>query len=212
MTTRASITAEEADENPRKHPRVEADSLSGDAVSLENVNDHCMLEILTFLEAEDLNCFAMCSRRCREARSSPSLDQTRTGTIICTHNWSIYGFYNAILRGGWNNDLYSGNRTRLRVVGLECVVDRSTYMASIERRAHYDDVQLTGVTSLDLSCSQYDSNRMFQYRPCYSLALILPNLRELDLSYMKDGIQQFLSPFDPTHLERCRLQPLSRLS
>ena len=46
--------------------------------------------------------------------------------------------------------LHSGNRTRLRVVGLESVVTRAN-AADLERRARSDDVRLIGVTSLDLS-------------------------------------------------------------
>jgi hypothetical protein len=146
-----------------------------------------MLLILGFLSAEDLNSFAICSRRCREARSSPSLDQTRTGTIICSQNTSILKIYKAIFRGGWNNGLYSGNRTRLRVVSFERL--RGFYERNnndIHQRALSDDVQLTGVNSLDLSCSHDDRDGTVPpYYACYFLALILPNLRELDLSYMQ---------------------------
>ena len=87
MTSRATMTRAAHEEIPGKHRRVEMSLLEG-------VNDNCMLLILGFLSAEDLNSFAICSRRCREARSSPSLDQTRTGTIICSQNTSVLKIYN----------------------------------------------------------------------------------------------------------------------
>jgi hypothetical protein len=179
MTTRASTTAAAGDSNASKRRRVEHDTLSRDTVSLDNVNEHCLIEILRFLEAEDLNSFAMCSRRCREARSSPTLDQTRTGTIICVPGSSIPRIYNAISRGGWNNELYSGNRTRLRVV------DFDEFTCGFSRMLPpNDDLFLPGITSLDLSCSHPNRFGRILHPRSYCLARVLPNLRELDLSYM----------------------------
>jgi hypothetical protein len=146
------------------------------------LDDNSLFAILRFLEAEELNSFAMCSRHCREARSSPSLDQTRTGTIIClprsdTH---ILGICDAISRGRWNNEMYSGNRTRLKIVGLGRVVNEYTSLDDIRRRALSNDVQLTGVTSLDLSCTSYPTFATYNFFSF--LARILLNLRELDVS------------------------------
>jgi hypothetical protein len=91
--------------------------------------------------------------------------------------------------------LYSGNRTHLRVVGFERLgLAYANYeQEGLELLVHgyarrAGNVQLTGVTKLDLSCSPQDGNRLawpfVSYVPCYALARILPNLQELDLSFL----------------------------
>jgi Leucine-rich repeat (LRR) protein len=58
-------------------------------------------------------------------------------------------------------------------------------MEDIQRRARRRDIRLTKVTVLDLSDCPHDANVMVGlYIACNGLALILPNLRELDLSYL----------------------------
>jgi hypothetical protein len=194
LTTGSAAAAD--DENPSKRRRVE--SVSGGVSSLEAVIDNCLLTILSLLSVEDMNSFAICSRRCREVRSNPLLDQTRTGTIICSEISSIPKIYDAIAAGHWNNELYSGNRTHLRIIGLDRVEERysgmnrverrniSTRIKEVERRARKGyDVRLYSVTSLDLSCSPDDNHGRIKYASCTGLALILPNLRNLDLSYLR---------------------------
>jgi hypothetical protein len=154
---------------------------------MESLDDDCMLEILRFLSAADLNTFAMCSRRCREARSNPLLDQTRTGTIVFQSIIRYLLIDKLLVANEWNA-VFSGNRTSLRVVGLEnCLNTRkcSEFFFWIDRwlHVHRGDSQLTGVTSLDMSCSPGPVREVVD-KPCTALALMLPNLRELDLSYM----------------------------
>jgi hypothetical protein len=52
MTTTATTAADS--ENPSKRRRVE--DVSGGVLSLENVNDKCLVETFSYLEAESLNC------------------------------------------------------------------------------------------------------------------------------------------------------------
>ena len=170
--TKAVSTVEVDDENQR----VEEDSLSGGVTSLQGINDDCILGIFKFLETEDLNSLAICSRRYRKARSSPLLDQTRNiGTIVCSPNSSLHQTLSTIVVNGWNN-VFSGNTTHLRVVGLErVVVGGWMSMSDVERRALIGDAHLTGVTCLKLSYPSVGP----VWDTCRALALILPNLREL---------------------------------
>jgi hypothetical protein len=99
--------------------------------------------------------------------------------------------YNAFDRGHWNNDLYSGNRTHLRVVAhrrhWNC--DEGLFyeaMPIVDGYLHAHDtgnIQLTRVTHLDLPCSPEDVSFASGF-VIYALALILPNLQELDLGYL----------------------------
>lgn len=180
MTTRATVAA--GNDNPinRRHHK----AVSIDVACFEILDANCLLEILKFIDTEDLNSFAICSQRCREARSDPSLDQTRTGTIVCTPNTSILRTYNPL----WNN-IFSGNRKSLTVVDLDRVPNLFLTCNG----------KLTGVTSLHLSSSHHDIGRCITYRSCEALAFILPNLQEADFSYLQTGYT-VANPF-------CRLCP-----
>jgi hypothetical protein len=78
-TTAANAAAEREDGNPSKRRCIKV-VLGG----MESLVNDCLLEILRCSSPKDLNsiAMAMCSRRYREARSNPLLDQTRTGTIV----------------------------------------------------------------------------------------------------------------------------------
>jgi hypothetical protein len=88
-------------------------------MSFDDVPNECVIHILSFLRAVDLNSFAMCGRLCRQARMSDSLDQRRFGTIMCSDQSSVLRVLKALSIGDWNNELYSGNRTDLMIEQLE---------------------------------------------------------------------------------------------
>jgi FtsZ-binding cell division protein ZapB len=178
--------------------------------SLSELDDDCTLKILTFLEAEDLNSYAICSRRCSQARSHRSLDQTRTGTIIGRRNSPILRIYDALEVGRWNNVLYSGNRTHLRVVGLDRLdVNSFSGMFSEQHRARVGNLQLTGVTTLDLSRNPHDGSPFVSDYCLVALADILPNLREIDLSYIDTGPKLMEGP---EHVFICKCPNLTRIT
>lgn len=57
--TSAAATATAADGNPSKLRHIEALTKG-----VDSLGDDCLLEILPFLSREELNPFAICSRRC----------------------------------------------------------------------------------------------------------------------------------------------------
>jgi len=72
--------------NKAPHARSEMEAVSRNAVSLDTVNDDCLMLIMKNLPARDLNSFAPCNHYYREARRDPSLDHTRTGTIVLSND------------------------------------------------------------------------------------------------------------------------------
>jgi hypothetical protein len=83
------------------------------------INDDIMLQIFKFLPFEDLNSIAvLICRRYRDLRNHESLDQTRTSTIVCSETTT-----SASVRNAFNqrelNQAFSGNRTHLKIVGVE---------------------------------------------------------------------------------------------
>ncbi len=78
-------------------------------------------------------------------RTNDSLNQTRTGTIICTENTTLESIEDAFFGQEWNA-VFSGYRTRLKVVGLE-------RMPTVGRPARLfpEYVLPTNASSLDLS-------------------------------------------------------------
>jgi len=177
------------------------------SLSLTDLNDNVLVKVMSFLTFPDLNEVAMSSRRCREIRSHESLDQTRVGTIVLTENTTLPSFYNTILEQGWN-DVFSGNRTHLRVVGLERLQCRSWTRLHLRD----SDVSLAGVVKLDVSCSQDDSplNREEEgllrercTKAFLTLIRALPNVRELDASHLKlDRLDSIYDFGQVAHLER----------
>jgi hypothetical protein len=88
---------------------------------------------------------------------------------------------------------------QIRVVGLERVA-----IDSFRR----DGILLIGVTSVDLSYTSNDRDQTPSPQACNPLARALPNLKELDLSYMMTQATIFflaLSPTSSSHLERFHL-------
>ena len=92
MRRAAAHDADEAinnEERPfqRQNLQLEADAME---VSLDDINDHCILEILGYFSVEELNsAIVFISQRYHDLRNHDSLDQTRTGTIMCTENTNL---------------------------------------------------------------------------------------------------------------------------
>ena len=81
-------TNDDDDENNwRQHRRLND---SENAVTFQELNNDCLIMILSFLSSNDLNSFAECNHRCRQARNNESLDQTRTGTVIWSGNYAAF--------------------------------------------------------------------------------------------------------------------------
>lgn len=143
--------------------------------SFDDMNEDCVVKILSYLLTDDMDNVAIMNRLCRDARRNESLDQTRTGTIVCSERTSIHSIYNAIITGEWNM-VFSGNRTHLRIENISSIHPGPTVSDNEEHSA-----RLTGVTSLDLSCSP-DSESWVNHGPISNILGFLPNLREIDIS------------------------------
>jgi len=182
MATRKAPDGE--DENPAKRQRfmqsqdavVEPAEAKNTAPSLDDILLDTLVKALSYLSPEDMNAFAMCSRRCREARSNESLNQIRTGVIVCSEQSSTRSIFKAILSGGWNT-AFSGNRTHLRIENIEHIeFDPIASLAGTTQT----EARLEGVTSLTLSSSP---NRRVAVDGLQFLS-ILPNLKEINFGHV----------------------------
>ena len=197
---------DDAIENPiNKRRRLEASAAPVASLCLESLNDNCFVHVLSFLEFEDLNSFAICNRRCREVRREESLDQTRSGTILCRKNVTTSSFFRALSERGWT-EVFSGNRTVLKIKNIKNIKREWSSTADLfseVARQMKHLAQLPGVTSLDLSCSPQTVNQRvdcFQIIVCLSRLLL--NLRELDFSYLQLNI---IESFCSQSLRLCRV-------
>lgn len=75
-----------------------------------------------------MNNVAVCSLTCYEARNNESLNQTRTGTIICSSakKSSVKSLYNALRSNTLNSNT---NYEKLKIVGLEKLKDSRQVVA-----------------------------------------------------------------------------------
>jgi len=157
--------------------------------SLDDVNDDCLiLLIMSHLPSEDLNTFAFCGHRYREARRHPSLDQTRSGTIIVPETTTLHSLFDTIEERGWN-EVFRGNRTHLKVLCWTTGAALTREYMSLEISElgeRLPDVQLTEVTGLCLFFSQGNLSRVEYFKFCYNViwafSSLLPNLEIVDLS------------------------------
>jgi hypothetical protein len=94
---------------------------------------------MEFLRAIEMKSFAMCSRGCHQARNLDSLDQTRFGTIMCSYQLSVLWVLKASSTGDWNNELYLGNWTYLKIKQLEklTTVQNSKEVADKEEMVNF---------------------------------------------------------------------------
>lgn len=143
--------------------------------SLMELNDDCLLEIMSSLSIDDLSSVALCNRRLCKLRNHGSLDQTREGTVLIREGSSINSLLDAISLHDWNS-IFSGNRTKLKIVGL-WGMELPPQVASVID-------PLDGVTSLKVSIKSSHNQQESLFRDADILSHLFPNLRELDLSYV----------------------------
>lgn len=157
-----------------------------DSFGLDNLDDDCLVNILSFLSAEELNQVMTCSSRVYKARNSPWLDQTRTATLTIRNKISLHEFYDIIASKEWAPQFAVGaNRSRLIVKGTENLVysdEPGVPKCSVKTK-------LQCVTRLELPIT----HGRIEFMPldfCSSpglyriiaIAKLLPNLKELDIS------------------------------
>jgi hypothetical protein len=206
MSSRAHVAAEPAEadeESPRQRRRLNEDNTAVDA-SLASVNDDCLILILSYLSTVDLNnSIPFCNQRLREARSHESLNQTRTATIVLSQGSSAENLFDRTVNNNWNEQL-QGNFTHLKIVGLERLQHTRPAFLRDWRNTILGVVQLTGITSLDMACNPSDNvvQGRLDWTTVFPLALIFPNLTQVDLSYaniaLPDNLCGFFCKYCPT--------------
>lgn len=150
------------------------------AVTFDSLNNDCLVHIFSYLQVEEMNVVAICSKDCRTARSNESLDQTRTGTIVWTDTTTLDSFIHKIQQ---SINIFTGNRTHMKIMGL----DKSrAHLASVETtlpelsdRLTNDRIPLEHVKRLE--CGDTNVNHNVEL-PLIALFLLLPNLQEIDLN------------------------------
>ena len=158
------------------------------ATRFDDLNSDCLVNVLSCLSSDDMNSVAVCSKIGREARDNDSLDQTRSGTIVCTENTTLESIRNAFVRQKWN-EVFTGHRTRLKVVGLDTVpllkramgpslVGLETVPLLKRAMGPSPNHVLPRVSSLDVSFTSLSSKETL-----VAFVIMLPNLEEIDLSY-----------------------------
>jgi hypothetical protein len=165
----------------KKHKIFDNKKQEGTVSNLENLPSDCVVGILKFLSTDDMNDFAICSKRCRRERSSDVLDQAQQGVIRCSKKETSYHeIHDAICHGRWDNDISSVNRTRLVVLGVETLVKDQYYGEPMDRLR---EVQLTSVDTLVLSTIDREKNMCYHYSNVLimSMAVLVPNVKELHL-------------------------------
>lgn len=149
MTTRKASDPEGESEPPgaSKRPRIHENP-----PFLDCLNNECLLQILSYLPAEDLNSMAICSGRYRQARAHESLDQTRSGTIILRMGLATYeSIAKAIVDNNWDQ-ASQGNRRHLKVEGVQRLQRTWTMSQQVSHGTPLSgEAKLSSVTSLDLT-------------------------------------------------------------
>jgi len=189
MSKRAASSSEDNNDDDtrknNKHRRMEeADEppVSEDSRSLVDLKDDCLVNALSYLTYEDMNSFAMTSRRCRDIRSHESLDQTRTRTIIISEEHkSILSVIDSMKEKRWDRVFSARNKTHLRIIGLEKLTERPT-MEEIRANIRGAPFRFQGVVSLDFSYDSHASSKRVLFQSIYVLTSILSNLKEAVMS------------------------------
>lgn len=173
---------------PNKRHRVGGSANNAQTASFDDLNNDYLVNILSFLPAEDMNTVAICSRSCREARKNESLDQTRTAIIIIRQGTTVESLFHTITTNEWHL-VFTGNRTSLKIAGIERLPSENIREPLL---------QLPGVVNIDLSISQEAPNRNVHENCVSSLIEMCPNLQYIDLSYLLaapyDVFPSFTSP------------------
>jgi hypothetical protein len=165
-------------EMPVPRPRVHEGDIPIAPLSLDDINDNSILEIFQYLSVEILNSIVVfISSRYRDLRNHNSLNQTRTGTIVCTDNTTVKSFRDNFVAKGWNR-VFTGNRTRLKVIiGLEKMRGVPTFPGTSIEPMYL----LPNVSSLDIS---WDPLAVSGPNIVFYIASMVPNIEEANFSHM----------------------------
>lgn len=209
MVKRESAASNDGDDElpPTKRPRVS--TISSPPQSLLNLNNDCLLLILSNLHYGDLNSLAMTCRRLQELRNHESLDQTREGTIVISEGCDVMQLWDAIEDNRWN-DNFQDNQRILNIVGAERL-PREFSPAASERFEMRDTTTpapffLTGVEKVIISDCSLTSGTAINF-----ICRALPNLRDLSINnlpgYWRNRVSlQFTQHIRPFGLSTLRWQ------
>ena len=124
----------------------------------------------------------MCCRSYRDVRTNDSLDQTRTGTIVCSETTTFASIHAAFVEQQWSL-VFSGNRTRLKIIGIESV---PRYLFSNDLQRSSTDYILPNVSRLDVSVNSLSDNRSVKnIDNVLEVLHMVPNLKVIDLSHLR---------------------------
>ena len=134
-----------------------------------------------------MNNVAAVSQSCREARSSDSLDQRHTGTIVlCKGATTTTSICNAIVRGKWNT--FASNRTSVKIENVDNVIGWFDIpFASAEANL----VSLDGVDSLTLTGQIFDCRPISRYLRFESIQVVVGEMRNMADQQTAGRIESF---------------------
>jgi hypothetical protein len=135
--------------------------------SFDSLNNNCLVNVLSHVSSDEMNNIAFVNRSCREARSSDSLNQTGTRTIILREGATPSSICDAIIRGQWN--AFADNRTSLKI-------EKIGYLKALITTVLPHGARLNGVDSLSLRGEILESQRI------HLVFRLLPKLRNVNLN------------------------------
>jgi hypothetical protein len=106
----------------RKIAQLKQDNHGSTMSCFEDLNNDCLVQVLSFLAIEEMNHVTLVNSRVCEARNDPSLDQTRSATIMVRRkNTNVLDFYETIASKKWARDVFASNSNKkvLHIVGCE---------------------------------------------------------------------------------------------
>lgn len=166
----------------RKFAQLKQDNNGSTMSCFEDLNNDCLVQVLSFLAIEEMNHVTLVNSRVCEARNDPSLDQTRSATIMVRRkNTNVLDFYETIASKKWARDVFASNSNKkvLHIVGCENLTrPRDVEIARL--RSKSVDVQLPSITRLNVSCLDA-TNRHFSNYSVTFLFRSLPNLKEVNI-------------------------------
>ena len=181
MKSRKAASLEAGEEEQVKRRKIDQRQNIKAESLMDSLNDDCLVSIFSNLPVDDLNTVAMCSRRFRDARSSDSLDQTRTGTIILSEGSTTLSLFNAIVENNWNN-VFSGNRKKLKLVGVEHLRYESS--PSLPSRAGKECATPRSHCSRWLALDRMPMTESYAGHSASKIFCLFPNLKALDMSHL----------------------------
>jgi hypothetical protein len=170
---------------------------------IEELPPDCIVAILKFLNATDLNEFACCSLRCDQVRNAGVwskqtdpritylLDTRRTGFVTVKTKGATYvNLLDAIICGEWNNHPRSAYPTRLDLYGFDKLEHGLTHQYKmIAHISRYETVRLSRVRELQITTTDDDTRALASDKARnfvrYFLAHLVPNVREVVFSVSK---------------------------